>query len=292
MLRTRLWMGAVLIALAAATLAFDEPFRPWYPFLLLLLVVLGLFACLELLDLLGKARPAGWLCVLGVAAVLLANWPAHLPSEAVGGGAAVPPGPWPLVLSAFAAFVLTAFLVEMAAYSEPGGSVVRVALAVWVVAYLGLLPSFLAQLRWLPDPEGHAGPPRGVGAVALAIFVPKFCDIGAYFTGRPLGRHRMAPRLSPGKTWEGLAGGLVVAALAAFAFNRWAGVLPGNFSALGFGLAVGLAGVFGDLAESLIKRDCARKDASQTVPGFGGVLDVVDSVLFAAPVAYWWLRPG
>ena len=56
-----------------------------------------------------------------------------------------------------------------------------------------------------------------------------------------------------------------------------------------FGLTVGLAGMLGDLAESLIKRDCERKDASQAIPGFGGILDVVDSILFAAPVAYWWL---
>jgi phosphatidate cytidylyltransferase len=286
MLRTRLWMGAVLIALATATLVFDEPFRPWFPFLLLFVLVLGLLACRELLELLGKARPADWLCGLGVAAVLLANWFAHVP--AAGG----PPDPWPLVLNIFAGFVLAAFLIEMAAYREPGGSVARVALAVWVVAYLGVLPSFLAQLRWLPDPPGHAGPPRGAAAVALAVFIPKFCDIGAYFTGRLLGRHRMAPQLSPGKTWEGLAGGLAMAALSAWGFNRWAGVVSTDLSALGFGLAVGLAGVLGDLAESLIKRDCARKDASQAVPGFGGVLDVVDSVVFAAPVAYWWLRAG
>jgi phosphatidate cytidylyltransferase len=60
--------------------------------------------------------------------------------------------------------------------------------------------------------------------------------------------------------------------------------------AAGFGLTVAVAGVLGDLAESLVKRDCRRKDASEVVPGFGGVLDVVDSILFAAPVAYWWLR--
>ena len=64
----------------------------------------------------------------------------------------------------------------------------------------------------------------------------------------------------------------------------------GDWAAIGFGLTVGLAGVLGDLAESLIKRDCRRKDASDTVPGFGGVLDVIDSILFAAPVAYLWLR--
>ena len=97
----------------------------------------------------------------------------------------------------------------------------------------------------------------------------------------------MTPVLSPKKTWEGLAGGLALAMVAAFGINRAGGGLS-DLSALGFGLAVGGAGVLGDLAESLIKRDCQKKDASAVMPGFGGVLDVVDAVLFAAPVAYWW----
>ena len=125
-------------------------------------------------------------------------------------------------------------------------------------------------------------------ALALTIFVPKCCDIGAYFAGRMLGRHRMTPVLSPKKTWEGLAVGLVVSALAALGLNRFGGGLS-DPAALGFGLTVGGAGVFGDLAESPLKRDCQKKDASQAVPGFGGVLDVVDSVVFAAPVVSWWL---
>src|SRR5207248_385801 len=104
-----------------------------------------------------------------------------------------------------------AFLVEMARFREPGESVVRIALTVWIAAYLGLLPSFLAQLRW---PAGTGFSPagrevaRGTTALALAVFVPKCCDIGAYFTGRFLGRHKMSPVLSPKKTWEGAAGGL------------------------------------------------------------------------------------
>jgi phosphatidate cytidylyltransferase len=124
------------------------------------------------------------------------------------------------------------------------------------------------------------------------MFMPKVCDIGAYFTGKALGRHRMTPVLSPGKTWEGLAGGMIASVAFALAFNvRWP-VLGGHLTAIGFGLTVGAAGVLGDLAESLIKRDCGRKDASHVVPGFGGVLDVIDAVLFAAPVACLWLRGG
>jgi phosphatidate cytidylyltransferase len=158
----------------------------------------------------------------------------------------------------------------------------QVALAILTIAYLGVLPTFLVQLRWL---DGD----RGIYAVATAIFLPKSCDIGAYFTGRLLGRHRMAPVLSPKKTWEGLAGGLVLAAVAAVVLNRVGSLGYGDLAAACLGLTVGGAGVLGDLAESLIKRECRQKDASQVMPGFGGVLDVIDSILYAAPVAYLWL---
>jgi phosphatidate cytidylyltransferase len=276
----------------------DRWLAPWYPFLFFLVLGLALLACREVLDLLRVAHPGvvksetgrappdalcppAWLCYTAVAAVVVANWPAHL----LGGR-----HPWPWVAGAFAAAVLAAFLAEMATFHEPGTSVPRMALAVWTVGYLGLLPSFFAQLRWLPGLETADGPTRGSLALALAIFVPKFGDVGAYFTGRLVGRHRMSPVLSPKKTWEGAAGAMVASVLTAVGLDALGPVLRGGvWAAVGFGLSVGLVGLLGDLAESLVKRDCRTKDASQVMPGFGGVLDVVDSVIFAAPVAYWWL---
>jgi phosphatidate cytidylyltransferase len=283
MLRTRLWMGAVLIALTVGVMVLDNRLGPVYPFLLVLLLVLALVACFELLHLAPAGRrPPGWLCYAAVAALILANWPAHLEGTRDG-------DPWHWVLAVFTAVVLAAFLAVMATFREAGESVTRIALTVCVAAYLGLLPSFLAQLRWPPD-AGRRGEAATV-SLALAIFVPKCCDIGAYFTGRFLGRHKMAPVLSPKKTWEGAAGGLVAAVAAAVGINRLGPALGGGLWAeIGFGLTVGAAGMLGDLAESLIKRDFQHKDASQVVPGFGGVLDVVDSIVFAAPVSYCWLR--
>jgi phosphatidate cytidylyltransferase len=282
MLRTRLWMGAVLIALVIGILAFDERFRPWfpYPFLLAFVILLAAVGTLELVMLLdGPRRPSLVLCLAGVLGVLLANWA----NFALGWD------PWRVILGAFAAVVLVAFLLEMATFVEPGNSVARISLTLFVVAYLGVLPSFLVQLRWLPPLPGPAADvPRGVGALALAIFVPKCCDIGAYFTGRLFGKHKMSPVLSPKKTWEGFAGGVGAAVITAFLLNRAFPALSGDWVALGFGVTVGVLGVLGDLAESLIKRDCQKKDASQAVPGFGGVLDVVDSIIFTAPVAYAW----
>src|SRR5262249_48363522 len=153
-------------------------------------------------------------------------------------------------LGAYVAVVLAAFLVEMALFREPGGVVVRIALTVWSVAYLGLLPSYLCQLRWLPDRDTSSAVPRGLAALFLGIFIPKLCDIGPSLTGRLLGRHPITPILSPKKTWEGFLGGLALAALGAVFLNRLLPALPGDdLAAAGLGVTVGLAGVLGDLAE-------------------------------------------
>jgi phosphatidate cytidylyltransferase len=173
----------------------------------------------------------------------------------------------------------------MAGFFGPGRSVERIALTWLIVGYLGLLPCFFAQIRWLtPDHEANSV------RLALAVFVPKCCDIGAYTLGRLIGRHKMTPVLSPKKTWEGAFGGVIAAVLAAVAIDRLGPtpVLGEWHWQIGFGVSVGIAGMLGDLAESLIKRDCQTKDASAAVPGFGGVLDVVDAIIFAAPVAYLW----
>jgi phosphatidate cytidylyltransferase len=286
MLRTRLLTGAVLIALVVAMLVVDQP--PWYPFLLLLVLVLALAGCAEMLHLVTPAsRPVGWLAYGAVSLMVAANWVVHVCPWAE----ALEPNAWFWITSAFEAIVIAAFVVEMGIFREPGQSVTRIALTIGLAAYLGLLPSFFAQLRWLGPTATQTAAGHGTALLALAIFVPKCTDIGAYFTGRFLGRHPMAPVLSPKKTWEGAAGGFLAAVLATIVIDRLGPANPLRADALwevGFGISVGGAGILGDLAESLIKRDCRQKDASHLVPGFGGVLDVVDAILFAAPVVYWW----
>jgi phosphatidate cytidylyltransferase len=289
MLRTRLWMGLILIALTVGVVVLDRSLAPWYPFLFVLVLLLTLVGCHELLQLLGTLRrPRPLLCYTAVTALVAANW---LP--VLGSWLGAPPvdrDRWTWIATVFAAVILLAFVVEMAAFQVPGDSVGRISLAIWTAAYLGLLPCFLVQLRWLPGLD-DADNQRGTAALMLAIFVPKCGDIGAYFTGRLLGRHPMAPVLSPRKTWEGAAGGVLASGLAAIGIDRIGPVVRGGWpSASLLGAALGVVGILGDLAESLIKRDCRQKDASQVVPGFGGVLDVVDSILFAAPVAYWWIH--
>jgi phosphatidate cytidylyltransferase len=278
-------MGAVLIVLVAGMLVVDRHLGPWYPFLFAFVLGLALAACFELLHLLPPAqRPYPLLTYALVIGLIVTNWVVHLPLLP----ATTSPDPWRWLWSGFGLAVLLVFLVEMATFQEPGNSVTRMALTLWAVGYLAVLPSFFAQLRWLrPADVDH-----GTVALTLAIFVPKGCDIGAYTAGRLFGRHRMTPVLSPKKTWEGAVGGLILASAVAVGVDRLgpASVLQDDWlREIGFGLSVGIAGMLGDLAESLIKRDCRQKDASHAVPGFGGVLDVVDSVVFAAPVVAWWL---
>jgi phosphatidate cytidylyltransferase len=155
----------------------------------------------------------------------------------------------------------------------------------FVLVYLGVLASFLPHLRWKLSLDRQS-----VLALTIAIFVPKCCDIGAYFTGRLAGKHRMTPLLSPKKTWEGAAGGLALGAVVAVVVSLY-GNHPSYYlmKAVALGVALSVMGMFGDLAESLLKRETQKKDASQVVPGFGGILDVVDSVLFAAPLSFAWL---
>lgn len=192
--------------------------------------------------------------------------------------------------------MLMAVVVEMASYKQPGVATMRLAQAVLGIAYCGGLMGFAAQLRLLGgEPWGSDGR-WGMLALLSLVVVVKANDTGAYFAGRKLGRHKMTPLLSPGKTWEGAIGGTLLSIAGAAlclgpladamgcvaeqtATSWWTGVAI-------YGVLVGTAGVFGDLAISLLKRDSNLKNSSTWMPGFGGVLDLLDSVLFAAPVAY------
>jgi phosphatidate cytidylyltransferase len=146
--------------------------------------------------------------------------------------------------------------------------------------WVGLLASYAVLLIVRPD-----GPLVVLAVVGAAVLG----DIGAYGFGVAFGRHKLAPSISPAKSWEGLVGGLLVAAVAA------GGVLPllgDTFTPLTgalFGVTIGAAAAIGDLVESLIKRDLGLKDLGDVLPGHGGVLDRVDGILVALPVGYYLL---
>jgi phosphatidate cytidylyltransferase len=197
---------------------------------------------------------------------------------------------WPLW--AFVTIVMTTFVSQSAQFEKPGQTMATIAGTVLSIAYVGLLGSFLIQTRWL------GGPREGLVAVLALVATAKGADTGAFTIGRLAGRHKLWPRLSPNKTIEGACGGMVLGVLAAVGVLEGARQVLGTpqvsiGTQIGYGLLVGAAAQLGDLMESMIKRDCESKDASETLPGFGGLLDVMDSLLFAAPFAYvYWLVVG
>jgi phosphatidate cytidylyltransferase len=171
-----------------------------------------------------------------------------------------------------------------------GEALVRAATAIFGVLYVAWLASHLVLLRELPAAAGRASD-LGFEFVLLAFLLTWMSDTGAYAVGSLAGRHKLAPRISPGKSVEGSAGGLVFAVAAGWAATLT--FLRGDLSppmGAGLGALAAVCGQIGDLAESQLKRDARVKDASQAIPGHGGALDRFDSVLFAAPLIYYAVR--
>jgi len=158
----------------------------------------------------------------------------------------------------------------------------RFAVGVAAIPYAGCLLPFVAVL---------GRPPLGSPWVVLVLVAAWFADSGAYFTGRALGKHKLAPAISPGKTIEGAIGGLVVASAgcAGVHFLLLPRALP-LVDALVVGAIGGVLGPAGDLVESLLKRSFGVKDSGKLLPGHGGMLDRVDALMFVAPAAWLWLR--
>ena len=168
-------------------------------------------------------------------------------------------------------------------------AIVRMAGTVLSTMYMGGLAWFLVALRVKHSNPNHPHFNGTTAIVLMVLLTVKFTDIGAYFGGRALGRHKLIPWLSPGKTWEGLFFGLLTAggvgALCAHYIDPHSYDVPWWKGAI-FGAVIGGVGQLGDLLESLMKRDAEVKDSGKLVPGFGGILDIIDSPLLAAPFAY------
>lgn len=154
---------------------------------------------------------------------------------------------------------------------------------VFAALYVGLLPAYALLIRQEPEPFG------GWRWVFLALLVTFATDTGAFFVGKTIGRHKLAPLISPGKTWEGAVGGLVCAIGAAFLLNQFLLEVPMTLWKTGvLGALAGALAQLGDLLESWLKRRAGVKDASSLIPGHGGVLDRLDSIVFNLPLVYYW----
>lgn len=302
MLWQRLFFGAVLIA-ALIGLVYTDDWLSKGPVaqgeghaqtglivlaILAALAALGTWELAKLFAAAGHSPVARW---SGLMSVLILAIPYVVANQRLPSALATQAGTDGLTVAGLViAFVGACFFVACRRRTENAAA--DIALTLFMVLYLGLLPQFLIRLRMF-------GPPGAVWLLLYFVGVVKFCDIGAYFTGLTIGRHKLIVWLSPKKTWEGLLGGLAtsagVAVLISYLVRTYADPSPLTAAfpewprAAVFGLLMGLLGQGGDLLESLIKRGAQAKDSAHAIPAFGGVLDIIDSLLPTAPVAYWML---
>ena len=281
MLRHRLPVSIVLIAAFTGILIVDGWTAPYHVLWMSLVIAAGGLATAEAIPLLTVTvgRPIAGPLFAGTLVCLASNAAASM----AGSTGAMALGPMGCALAISVCFTLAA---GVRLFDDGAHVMPRVAATILGIVYVGVLGSFLAQLRFL-----H-GPDHGLFALALVVGATKGTDIGAYTFGKLFGRHLMTPRLSPKKTWEGAAGGLIfsVAIVTGLCFLEL-GVtgqmtLPAWPGRLAFALGVSVAGQIGDLAESMLKREAGVKDASSIIPGFGGVLDLLDSLMLAAPAGW------
>ncbi|MBB01723.1 MAG: phosphatidate cytidylyltransferase [Planctomyces sp.] len=289
----RLIISVVLITVLGSAFYWDHRIGREAPILLgvcLLLAIRGAWEMTSLLKI-RNFQPHFSLvgpCVIGI---ILATWlkplgigdPENIGLSYLG----------PTMLT-FSLVVMLLFLISTFRFREPGKSMETLSAEILIVVYVGVFLSMTAQLRWV------AGAEAGYLVLGSLLVAAKGGDIGAFASGKMFGRKKLNPHLSPGKTWWGARGALIASAIFSWA---WLTYMPGVFDpkwepcpwplAVLYGIVVGIVGMVGDLCESLIKRDVGKKDSAPLMPGFGGILDLLDSVLYTGPVAYlfWSLFP-
>ncbi|MCA9081619.1 MAG: phosphatidate cytidylyltransferase [Planctomycetaceae bacterium] len=289
MLRWRVLISLILIPLLAGIFYVDARGGPSAIGLFLLCCGLACRSVWELVDLLRDQQPGlnQPLLMSGAVALMYAAWWPHLVDPVAMQNSTNLTG-----LSGMVAVVTMLLLaVGCRRFREPGGHVPLIGTELLILIYSGVLLGVTAQLRWV------AGLSGGYLALGSLLICTKGSDVGAYFAGRLLGKAKLAPILSPKKTIAGAIGGVIAALLLGMLWFHFAAPWftgtqsrPPLWAVLVYSGGLAIAGMVGDLSESLIKRDVGKKDSAPLLPGFGGALDLLDSVLFAGPVAYLlWL---
>ncbi len=293
MLRWRL-VGAVAVLFPLGVLIWlDDQYHGGRPGIWLsgFAILVGLLACLEINSLLARSLEAvspRVNCLALLATLMCATIPVAVPSLA--GSDSLGALRWSFL--GLASGLALIFGHELRRFQGPGESIARLAGGCMAVSYLGLPLSCLICLR-IRQPDR-----LGLLALFSTLLVVKLSDTGAYLIGRVFGRTPLTV-ISPKKTWEGLVGGLLFALGGAWLTRQWllpqylGTGTPGNWVAYGlYGTTLMVIGLAGDLTESVLKRDGQLKDSSHLLPGLGGSLDVIDSVLAVAPVSLWWWSSG
>lgn len=271
--------------LIGASLVFNQPIL--YFALLMVIVVLGLLEYFHLLHFKRQKSEATATIVIAVFYSAAYFWQAAVDQNSMN---------WGLYDGvAIAAILFSAFIIHLRREIKPGENHVPIMACVFGFIYIPYLFSFCVRVIFFND-GGHGEDPTapGRGYFLMLIAATKFTDMGAYIVGSLIGKNKMIPHVSPGKTWEGTIGALGFTMLAMFGVT-W--LMPDDVPIFAnsplhtaiLGFLIYLGAVVGDLAESILKRSLARKDSGHVMPGIGGVLDLIDSVIFTAPIFFVYL---
>lgn len=273
MLKSRLITSFILIPLVIAALFWLPP--PGFAMVTMVICMLAAWEWGQFAGLVSRSQRV-WLAVLCglLLAFMMFTLPAyqysvHLPQIAGSLWAAL--GWWIVAL-----VLVLSYPVSAALWRD--SSVIRL-----VFGVLTIVPFFWGMLTLR---QYHYDVDHFTGAwwLLYVMFLVWGADSGAYIFGRLFGKHKLAPKVSPGKTWEGFLGGLVTSALIAWLFSLWAPLMVSTGTLLLCSLVAALASVLGDLSESMFKREAGIKDSGHLIPGHGGILDRIDSLTAAVPV--------
>ncbi len=184
---------------------------------------------------------------------------------------------WQFLFVVLGLFIL--FLLELMK-KENYQPILSISATIFGILYISWCFSFLIRIRQLPQGAAFSG---------FLLLVTKASDVGAYFFGKTLGRTPLIKRVSPYKSLEGTVGGFTISIVAGVIFYLFFNILSSLWEVVFVSAVIAIISQLGDLFESLIKRDCNMKDSSQILPGMGGILDVIDSIIFTAPTFYLYL---
>jgi len=252
-----------------ASTADDKPIQG--TILCILIALLAIPALLELSKLSAAKNLKIFVPVSAIASILFATY-RYWQQEYWHRFVVIRPETYLIFLSVFV--MLSLLLYQYMSYGT-SGVLANCGANYFSILYLGLFSSFFVAMRL----------EFGLWALLMFVFVVKSADIGAYAIGTSFGKHKFSPKISPSKSWEGMAGAVGAAVIVAIGFAVCCDIMVWWLAAI-FGLCFAFIGQIGDLVESMMKRDAEQKDSSKNVPGFGGILDVIDSLLVAAPFGY------
>jgi phosphatidate cytidylyltransferase len=280
----RLFSSTALWAIVLWACFSDNKFIANYLFLTFIMLVAGL----GLGEFYALVRKRGLICFKGwgiVGGLLLMGSTFFYLSPVVMGTPGAPAKANDFETSILILLVLGLCLRQFVSRSNTAG-ILAISTTLFGLMYVPWLLNFIQKINFFPGVNGSF-------YVLYFIIVTKFSDIGAYVVGSLIGKHKMIPRISPGKTWEGFGGAIFFSIVVSLWFAHGArSHLPHmNWKhATVLGIVLGMAAVVGDLIESLFKREAGVKDSGGFFPGIGGILDLLDSLLFNAPLMYLYLR--